>query len=194
MKVVLATSNPGKLKEIRALFAGSDYEFVNQSEYDIPEAIESGNNFAEIALLKSRHACKLIDLPAIADDSGLEVDYLEGKPGIHSARYAGEKASDAENIEKLLNAMRGVPTEKRTACFRCIIAMVERHDNHKFLITRGHWEGRIAEEPAGENGFGYDSIFYIPELGCTSAELSSEIKNKNSHRGLALRLLKEHLL
>ncbi len=198
MKIVLATNNTGKLTEMRALLHTSNHQIVSQSDYDIPAAQEDGNSFAENALKKARHTSRLTGLLAIADDSGLEVDYLGGKPGHHSARYAGENASDTENTEKLLDALQGVPTAQRSARFHCVMALVKYADDSDSdsapTLFHGYWEGRIADTPAGRNGFGYDSIFYITTLGCTSAELSPPIKNKQSHRGQALRQLRQHLI
>ena len=194
MKIVLATNNTGKLTEMRALLHASNHQIVSQSDYDIPAAQEDGNSFAENALKKAHHASRLTGLLAIADDSGLEVDYLGGKPGLHSARYAGENASDAENIEKLLGALQGVPIAQRSARFHCVMSLVKYADDTVSSLFHGCWEGRIADTPAGRNGFGYDSIFYITALGCTSAELSPPIKNKQSHRGQALRQLRQHLI
>ncbi len=193
MKIVLATSNLGKLKEIRALLQ-DHHQISNQAEYDIPAAPENGNSFAENALQKARHASRLTRLTVIADDSGLEVDYLGGKPGIHSARYGGENATDQENIDKLLSALRGVPTAQRNARFHCVIALLKDADDPAPALFHGCWEGRIADEPMGNNGFGYDAVFYIPDLGYTSAELPATIKNKYSHRGQALRQLRQYLI
>jgi XTP/dITP diphosphohydrolase len=194
MKLVLATSNPGKLEEIRTLLKSPGCEVFSQSEYNVDDAVENGKSFTENALIKARHASVQTGLPAIADDSGLEVDYLEGRPGIYSARYAGEGAADAENIEKLLNELEGVPFESRTARFHCVIVLVKTIDDPDPLICHGLWEGVIAESPSGDNGFGYDPVFFVPELGCTSAELSPAIKNRHSHRGQALQKLLQQLL
>ena len=194
MKIVLATGNPGKIKELQILLSDSDYEITAQFDYGVGDADENGISFVENALIKARHASLHTGLAAIADDSGLEVDYLGGKPGIHSARYAGENATDQENIDKLLAALQGVPLENRNARFHCVIALVKCADDPNPAIFHGCWEGRIADTPAGNNGFGYDSVFYIPDLGCTSAELPASVKNKNSHRGKALRQLRRQLI
>ncbi len=194
MNIVLATSNVGKLKEIRSLLQGSAHQFSMQSQYAVPEVLEDGNSFAENALKKARHASRFTGLVAIADDSGLEVDYLGGKPGIHSARYAGENATAQANTEKLLSALQGVPTAQRTARFHCVIAMVSAADDCHPALFYGCWQGRISDTAVGGNGFGYDPVFYLAELGCTSAELSAAIKNKHSHRGQALRQLRQQLL
>ncbi len=194
MKIILATGNPGKLKELQALLSDSDYKISAQSEYGIADADENGSSFVENALIKARHASLHSGLAAIADDSGLEVDYLGGKPGIYSARYAGASATDRDNIDKLLGALDGVATAKRGARFHCVIAMVKTADDPAPIICHGVWPGRIAESAAGANGFGYDAVFDVPELGCTAAELSPAIKNQHSHRGKALQALRRQLL
>ncbi len=194
MKIVLATGNPGKIKELQTLLRDSDHEITAQIDYGVGDADENGISFVENALIKARHASLHTGLAAIADDSGLGVDYLGGKPGIHSARYAGENATDQENIDKLLAALQGVPLENRNARFHCVIALVKCADDPNPAIFHGRWEGRIADTPMGNNGFGYDSVFYIPDLGCTSAELPASVKNKNSHRGKALRQLRRQLI
>lgn len=194
MNIVLATGNPGKIKELQALLNDSDYQLTTQYDYGVSDADENGISFVENALIKARHASLHTGLSAIADDSGLEVDYLAGKPGIHSARYAGENATDQENVDKLLGALQGVPPENRAARFHCVIAWVKCADDANPAIFHGCWEGRIADTSAGSNGFGYDSVFYVPDLGCTSAELSASQKNENSHRGQALRQLRQQLI
>ena len=194
MKLVLASSNAGKLKEIRNLLHGAANNIVNQKELGIDDAIENGRSFAENALIKARHASKHSGIAALADDSGLEVDYLEGKPGIYSARFAGPEATDKENIQKLLNELQGVPEEQRTARFHCVIALVLSPEQKRPALFHGIWEGRILDHCSGSNGFGYDPVFYVPKLGCTSASLSPEIKNMHSHRALALKKLSTHLL
>ena len=194
MKLVLASSNPGKLKEIRKLLSGSGNEIVNQAELGIDDAMEDGNSFTENALIKARHASIHSGLAALADDSGLEVDFLEGEPGMYSARYAGPDASDDDNIRKLLNNLEGVPEQQRTARFHCIIALVLNPTDENPVLCHGIWEGRILDCRIGDNGFGYDPVFYVPELGCTSASLTPEIKNSHSHRAMALKKLAAHLL
>lgn len=188
-RVVLATGNPGKLREMRALLAGFPFSVVSQAELRIPEAAETGLTFVENAILKARHAARLSALPAIADDSGLEVDALDGAPGIYSARYAGAGASDARNLQKLLDALADVPEEARTARFHCAIAYLRRPDDPMPLLCQGTWEGRVLRAPRGTNGFGYDPVFFVPTHGCASAELDSDTKNRLSHRGQALRRL-----
>jgi XTP/dITP diphosphohydrolase len=188
-KIVLASNNAGKAKEIQALLAGKDFEIVPQSAFQIPEAEETGQTFRENALIKARHAASLSGLPAIADDSGLEVDALNGAPGVYSARYAGEGSSDADNNRKLLTALNGVPTHLRTARFRCVIVLLREAEDPSPLVAEGSWEGSILEESKGGGGFGYDPLFYVAEKDCSAAELSSAGKNRLSHRGKALHAL-----
>ena len=188
-KVVLATGNPGKLNEMRAILGDSGWEVVPQSDFECPDAVEDGLSFVENAIRKARHACAFTGLPAIADDSGLEVDALEGAPGIYSARYAGQGASDEANLQKLLRAMQNVDEPDRSARFRCVMVYMRHENDPSPLICEGSWEGRIARDKQGDNGFGYDPVFYIPELGVHAAELSAERKNALSHRGQALRAL-----
>ncbi len=188
-KIVLASNNAGKIREIQALVRGLDMEVLPQGVFVQTEAEETGANFLENALIKARHASSLSGLPAIADDSGLEVDFLGGAPGVFSARYAGTGASDAANNEKLLKELEGVEEPLRTARFRCVMAYLRHADDSNPLIAEGVWEGRILREPRGSGGFGYDPVFFVPERGCASAELSPEDKNRLSHRGKALRAL-----
>lgn len=192
-RVVLATSNSGKLRELRAMLSQTDWEVLPQSKFDVPDAIEDGLSFVENAIKKARHACALTELPAIADDSGLEVDALLGAPGIYSARYAGEGASDEENLQKLLLAMQSVPEEERSARFRCLMVYMRHKQDPSPVICEGSWEGRITLQKQGENGFGYDPIFYVPTHDRCSAQLSAEQKNEISHRGQALAALAEKL-
>jgi XTP/dITP diphosphohydrolase len=192
-RVVLATGNAGKLKEIREMLAGLDLEVVSQRELGIADAEETGLSFVENALLKARHAAAAAGLPAIADDSGLEVDALDGAPGVYSARYAGPQASDADNNRKLLEALRGLPPSRRTARFQCLMVYLRHARDPVPLICQGSWEGRILEAPRGSNGFGYDPLFFVPSERCSSAELPPERKNLLSHRGQALRQLLERL-
>lgn len=188
-RVVLATGNQGKVRELGALLADFEMEVVPQTEFNVEEAEETGLTFVENAILKARSASAQTGLPAIADDSGLEVDYLEGAPGIYSARYAGVGGNDGRNNVKLLKALEGVPQEERTARFQCVVVYM-RHENDPVpLIAQGSWAGRILEAPQGENGFGYDPVFFVPEKGCSSAELVPEVKNSMSHRGKALKQL-----
>lgn len=192
-KVVLASGNKGKVREINQILAGLDLEVVPQTEFDVPEIEETGLTFVENAILKARNAAAHTGLPAIADDSGLEVDALKGAPGIYSARYAGAGASDEQNLTKLLNALDGVSKDGRTARFQCLLVYMEHEMDPTPVICQGTWEGRITEAPEGENGFGYDPVFFVPTHGCTAAELSAEEKNRLSHRGQALQLLMQAL-
>ena len=192
-KVVLATGNKKKVEELNALLADLNYAVVPQSEFNVESVPETGTTFVENAIIKARHAARITGLPAIADDSGIEVDALLGRPGVYSARYAGEDASDQDNLEKLLEEMNGVPPVLRTARYWCVLVYMRHADDPTPIICQASWEGSLATEPSGENGFGYDPIFYLPEYGCTSAELSMEEKNKISHRGKALRAIKDEL-
>jgi len=192
-KVVLATGNAGKLREMRAILADSDWQILPQSDFDYPEAVEDGLSFVENAIKKARHACAETGLGAIADDSGLEVDALLGVPGIYSARYAGEDASDQDNIDKLLQALQGIPDAQRTARFRCAMVYMRHELDPSPLICEGSWEGQIAHQKKGENGFGYDPVFMLPGLKKHSAELSAEQKNQLSHRAQALTALADKL-
>jgi XTP/dITP diphosphohydrolase len=188
-RVVLASNNAGKLREFAELLSGAEFQVLPQSQFGIAEAEETGATFAENAVLKARHASSVATLPAIADDSGLEVDALHGAPGVYSARYAGAAASDRNNIQRLLQELRDVPEGKRSARFRCVICYVEHGQDPSPVICRGTWEGRILMAPRGRYGFGYDPIFLVPAYGCSAAELSPQIKNRISHRAQALRTL-----
>lgn len=192
-KVVLASGNPGKLIELRSMLSRKKVALISQSELEVTEVEETGLNFVENALIKARHACMETGLPAIADDSGLEVDALAGEPGIYSARYAGVSGptADAENNVKLLQELEQVPEQDRTARFQCVIAYLNHYKDPMPLICQGTWEGRILFSERGSNGFGYDPLFYVPTHGCTSAQLDAEVKNSLSHRGQALRKLLE---
>jgi XTP/dITP diphosphohydrolase len=184
--MVLASNNAGKVREINQLLAEQQIEVVPQKEFDIPEAEETGVTFVENAILKARHAARLSGLPAIADDSGIEVDALKGAPGIYSARYAGVGAGDQANNDKLLEALKEVPEEQRSARFQCLMVYLAHAEDPTPIICQGTWEGRILFAPQGDNGFGYDPLFFVPEEGCSSAELIPEVKNRLSHRGQAL--------
>lgn len=192
-KIVLASGNKGKVREFNELLAGLNLEVVPQTEFDVPEIEETGLTFVENAILKARNAAQHTGLPAIADDSGLEVDALKGAPGIYSARYAGADATDEQNLIKLLNTLEGVAEAERTARFQCLLVFMEHELDPTPVICQGTWEGRIAESPQGENGFGYDPVFYVPEQHCTSAQLSADEKNRMSHRGQALQRLLQAL-
>ena len=192
-RVVLASNNKGKLREFGELLADFHMEIIPQSEYRVPEVEETGLTFVENAILKARNAAARAGLPAIADDSGIEVDALHGAPGIRSARFAGPEASDQANLEKLLAQLEGVPEARRNARFQCLVVYLEHAEDPTPIICQGTWEGRITLEPRGDNGFGYDPIFFLPDRGCTAAELPSQSKNAISHRGQALRKLVEAL-
>lgn len=192
-RVVLASGNRGKVREINQILAGLDIEVVPQTEFGVPEAEETGLTFVENAILKARNAAAHTGLPAIADDSGIEVDALKGAPGIYSARFAGPGASDQANLEKLLAELADTPEAARSARFQCLMVYMEHAGDPTPIICQGTWEGRIAFEPAGENGFGYDPVFYVPTHDCTAAQLPAEEKNRLSHRGQALTALLEAL-
>ncbi len=187
--IVLASSNPGKVREINQLLAGLDIRVRPQSDFGVQDAEETGLTFVENAILKARNAASHTGLPAIADDSGLEVDALHGAPGIYSARYAGPGASDEDNLQKLLAELGDLPEAQRTARFQCLMVYLRHAADPTPLICQGTWEGRILSAPRGENGFGYDPVFYVPTHDCASAELAPEVKNALSHRGQALRKL-----
>lgn len=186
MKVVLASGNKGKLNEFNQLLAPLKMEVLPQSEFNISSVEETGLTFVENAILKARYASKISGLPAIADDSGLEVDALKGLPGIYSARYAGEAANDSANNTKLLRELSGVKPEDRTARFQCVLVYLEHPADPTPIICQGSWEGVILEAPAGEQGFGYDPLFWVPSKQCSSAQLDRHEKNRLSHRGKAL--------
>lgn len=188
--VVLASNNKGKLKELGELLADQQMQVLAQSEFEIPEAVEDGLTFVENAIKKARNAAKYSGLPAIADDSGLEVDALDGAPGIYSARYAGD-GGDAANNAKLLEALKDVPDEKRTARFQCVMVFMRHAKDPTPIICQGTWEGMILRNPQGANGFGYDPLFFVPRENTTAAELPADVKNAQSHRGQALRKLLE---
>jgi XTP/dITP diphosphohydrolase len=186
-KIVLASGNPGKIREIQAILA--DHPIVPQSAFNVVDVEETGSTFVENAILKARNAALHCQLPAIADDSGLVVDALNGAPGVISARYAGVGASDQDNMDKLLRELKGIPAELRTARFICVMVFMEHAHDPCPVIAQGVWEGRILDHAVGENGFGYDPVFWVPERNCASAELPSDVKNSLSHRGQALKAL-----
>lgn len=192
-RVVLASGNRGKLKELQHRLDGIGLALHSQAEFDVPEAAETGLTFVENALIKARNAARHSGLPAIADDSGLSVDVLDGRPGIYSARFAGEAAGDADNNRKLLELLRDVPEERRGAEFFCALVLLRHPADPCPVICEGRWRGRILEAPRGHNGFGYDPLFWVPERHCSSAELPPEEKNRISHRGQALTALIERL-
>jgi XTP/dITP diphosphohydrolase len=191
MRIVVASGNLGKLRELSALLSGLDFELLTQSSCGVNGIEETGASFLHNALLKARHASRETGLPALADDSGLEVDALGGAPGIHSARYAGPAATDADNNAKLVRSLAGVPAERRTARYRCVLAFVRSGEDQRPLIAEGAWEGRIVDSPRGHGGFGYDPHFCLPDLGKTAAELDAQTKNALSHRGQAMRRLRQ---
>lgn len=190
-KVVLATGNAGKVRELANLLADFGFDVVAQTELNVESVEETGLTFIENAILKARHAAKVTGLPALADDSGLAVDALGGAPGIYSARYAGEDASDQQNLDKLLEALKDVPDEKRQAQFHCVLVYMRHAEDPTPLVFHGSWPGVITHAPAGQGGFGYDPIFYVPSEGKTAAELTRDEKSAISHRGQALKLLLE---
>ena len=187
-KIVLASNNQGKVKEISALLAELGFEVITQREAGVIEEIEeTGLTFVENAILKARYAAKISGLPAIADDSGIEVDALSGAPGIYSARFSGAGATDEKNNQKLLEKLAGLPAEKRTARYQCLLVFMRHAEDPVPLITQGSFEGVILESPRGDNGFGYDPLFYVPTHNCSAAELDPAEKNRISHRAIALR-------
>lgn len=189
MRVVLASNNAGKAREIEALLKPAGVEVIPQSLLGIPDIEETGLSFVENALLKARNAARISGLPALADDSGLEVDALNGAPGIYSARYAGPGASDRDNVEKLLRALEAVPAQARSARFQCVVVYLRHALDPTPVLCHGTWEGRVLEAPRGANGFGYDPVFYVPTHDCSAAELPPDTKNRLSHRAQALRCL-----
>lgn len=192
MKIILASKNQDKIKEIGKILNRSNRTLVTCNDMDIPEVEETGSTFVENAILKARSASLSTGLPAIADDSGIEVDYLNAKPGIKSARYSGENATNESNNLKLLGALNGVSYKNRKACYRCVIVYMRFPDDPFPVITYGSWHGYITERLIGNNGFGYDPLFYLPEYDKTSAQISSDLKNKISHRAQALIKLEEY--
>ena len=192
-RLVLASGNPGKLRELKAILADAGYDLHPQSEFGVSEAEETGTTFVENAIIKARHAAAHTGLPALADDSGIEVDALDGAPGVYSARFAGPGADDAANNALLVEKLRDVDDSRRGARYRAVIVLLRHAADPSPLICEGSWEGVIRLEPAGRGGFGYDPHFYLPELGCTSAELDAGEKNRLSHRGQALDELKRRL-
>ncbi len=193
MQVVLASSNAGKVREFMQLLAGVGMDVRPQSEFNVPDADETGLTFVENAILKARNAAELTGLPAIADDSGIEVDSLQGQPGIYSARYAGVGAGAAACNQKLLYELKGVPEARRTARFRCCIVMMLHANDPSPIIAEGTWEGRILEQPSGHEGFGYDPLFFVPTHNMAAAQMDPQEKNRISHRGQALQRLLERL-
>ena len=191
-KIVLASGNVKKLAELQSLFTGLPVTVLAQSAFAISDAIEDGLSFVENAIIKARHAAYHSGLPALADDSGIAVDYLGGKPGIYSARFAGDKATDADNNTQLLQLLANVPESQRSAQFHCVLVYMRHAEDPVPLICHGSWPGRILEKPLGDNGFGYDPLFWVPTHRCSSAQLDKAEKNRISHRGHAMQLLLQH--
>ncbi|GAC13949.1 XTP/dITP diphosphatase [Aliiglaciecola lipolytica] len=185
-KIVLATGNKGKVKEFERLLENFPYEVVPQSAFDLTDADETGTTFVENAIIKARHAAKLTGLAAIADDSGLAVDALGGEPGVYSSRYAGNDASDQQNVDKLLQALANVAEENRTARFLCVIVFMQSAEDPTPIICQGEWHGHISQVRRGEKGFGYDPVFWVSSQNQTAAQLPAEVKNRLSHRGKAM--------
>ena len=192
-QLVLASGNAGKLRELSVILDDLGYQLHAQSEYGVSEVAETGTTFVENAIIKARHAASLTGLPALADDSGIEVDALDGAPGVYSARFSGPAADDASNNALLVERLQAVPAAERSARYRAVIVFMRHAGDPSPLICEGSWEGMLELQPAGEGGFGYDPYFFLPELGCTSAELSAAEKNRISHRGMALVELKKKL-
>lgn len=186
-RLVLASGNAGKLREFAHLLAPLKIDVIPQSELDVPEAAETGLSFVENAIIKARNACAYSGLPAIADDSGIEVDALHGAPGIYSSRYAGVNASDQNNLNALLKALENVPENERNARYQCVLVFMRHADDPTPLICQASWQGSILDQPVGDGGFGYDPIFWVAETDCSAAELSDEQKHAISHRGKAMR-------
>ncbi len=193
MKLVLASSNQGKLQELRELLAGNGIELLAQSDLGVQDADETGGTFVENALIKARHATQVTGLPALADDSGICVDALKGAPGLYSARYAGEHGNASRNIDKLLDVLQDTPDDHRTAHFYCVLVLLRHPEDPQPLIVEGQWNGRILRERRGNGGHGYDPVFFDPLHGQSAAEMEPGLKNRLSHRGQALALLRERL-
>ena len=192
-RIVLATGNPAKVNEFAAILQDEQLVLRPQSDFGVPNVAETGLSFVENAIIKARNAAAHTGQPAIADDSGLEVDALNGAPGIYSARYAGAGCSSEDNNRKLLRALEGLPDAERTARFICLIVYLRHADDPTPIIAQGVWEGRILNEPLGDNGFGYDPVFFVPSHDCSSAQLKPEEKNRISHRGIALNIFKHQM-
>lgn len=192
-KLVLASGNAGKLRELSTLLEDFGYQVHSQSEFNVTEPEETGTTFVENAIIKARNAAEHTGLPALADDSGIVVDALQGAPGVYSARFAGKNASDEANNALLVEKLASVPIAQRTARYRAVIVFMRHAGDPSPIICEGSWEGLIQLEPQGEGGFGYDPYFFLPTQGCTSAQLSAEEKNRLSHRGEALQQLKARL-
>lgn len=192
-KIVLASGNKGKLREFQDLLSDCGFKVLPQSDFFAESAAETGLTFVENAIIKARYACAKTGLPALADDSGIEVDALNGRPGIYSARYAGENATDEKNNRKLLLELKDIPALQRTARYHAVLAYMRHAEDPTPILCHGVWEGIILSEPQGEGGFGYDPLFFVPTHNCASAELSKEEKNRISHRGNAMQELLQKL-
>jgi len=192
-RLVLASGNPGKLRELKHILDELGYELHAQSEFGVSEVAETGTTFVENAIIKARHAAAHTGLAALADDSGIEVDALDGAPGVYSARFSGAGADDDANNALLVEKLREVAPAQRSARYRAVIVLMRHAGDPSPLICEGSWEGMIQLQPSGDGGFGYDPYFYLPELDCSSAQLSAEEKNRLSHRGKALDELKRRL-
>ncbi|MBT3549013.1 MAG: RdgB/HAM1 family non-canonical purine NTP pyrophosphatase [Gammaproteobacteria bacterium] len=192
MKIILASRNQDKIKEIKKILDGTGILLKTCNDIEIPEVEETGSTFVENAILKARSASINTGLASIADDSGIEIEYLNGRPGIKSARYSGENATNEMNNIKLLEELTDIPYEKRKACYRCVIVYMRFPDDPFPIITSGSWHGYITEKPIGQNGFGYDPLFFLPEYNKTSAQITSAEKNKISHRAKALNELQRY--
>lgn len=192
-RIVLASGNRGKLNEFQQMLGAMGITMVPQNDFNIDAVEETGLSFVENAILKARHAARITGLPVIADDSGLEVDALNGQPGIYSSRYSGPSASDADNNNKLLSQLQGLAPEQRRARFQCLLVFLRHGDDPTPIICQGTWEGLILEAPRGEHGFGYDPLFYLPGQDCSAAELPRAQKNQLSHRAQAMGQLAQAL-
>ncbi len=192
-ELVLASGNRGKIDEIQSMLQPLNWKVIPQSDFQVIEAEETGLSFVENAIIKARNAAAHCNLPAIADDSGIEVDWLNGEPGIYSSRFAGAGATDQQNLEKLLEQLASADESQRTARFRCVMVFMRHAKDPSPVIAEGSWEGKILPSAAGESGFGYDPIFWVPERNCSAAQLTKEEKNSLSHRGKALAALLRHL-
>jgi len=185
-KIVLASNNKGKLTEFESILKGCGFEVLPQSQFKVESIEETGQTFVENAILKARHAAQISGLPAIADDSGIEVDALRGAPGIYSARFGGENSSDHENNRKLLESLQGTTGASRSARYQCVLVFMQHAEDPTPIIAQGTWEGFILESSIGDGGFGYDPLFWVPELDCSAAQLEKDKKNAISHRGKAM--------
>jgi XTP/dITP diphosphohydrolase len=188
-KIILASNNVGKLCEFKNLFSEININIIPQSEFNVEDAVEDGLSFVENAIIKARHAAKVTKHAAIADDSGVEIDALNGEPGIYSARFSGTHGDDQGHNQLVLKKMSGIAYEQRSARFQCVLAYMRHENDPTPLVCQASWEGFILEDARGEDGFGYDPLFYVPEHNCSSAQLPKELKNKISHRAKALQIL-----